>query len=139
MKKLTSLQFSSLESYIFNCIAFENYGINPETNEDKINTLIETFKSEFWHDYNQKYYKYDIKVGFANWLMGLPSCFNVDFENYRILEIGKEWNFDLSTEVKEDRFLENWFKMVTNSVFYLYNKKSFKQVRASQKEVLTSK
>lgn len=119
--KISAEQYGKIENYIFECIDFENYGLNPEGKKAKIDLLMETFKSEYWHDYNKKYYKNDIKVGFENWLMGLPSCFNVDFENYRILEIGKEWGFDLSTEAKEDKFLTQWFKMITESVFYLHS------------------
>ena len=115
----TAKQYEKIENYIFDCIDFENYGLNPETKKEKIKLLIETFKSEFWHDYNKQYYKHDTVNGFANWLMGLPSCFNVDFENYRILEIGKNWGFDLSSEKKGDNFLNQWFLIISKSVFYL--------------------
>jgi len=135
--KTTNEQFNILENYILKCIDFENYGKNPDSKEEKINLLIETFKDEYWHEYNKNHYNHDIKKGFSSWLSGLPSCFNVDFENYRILELGKLWMFDLSTENKEDRFLENWFSMVTNSVFYLYNRKDFRKVRSEQKKLST--
>lgn len=115
-------QNEKIENYIFYCIDFENYGFNPKTKKEKINLLVETFKGEFWHDYNKQYYKYNTVNGFVNWLMGSPSCFNIDFENYRILELGKEWGFDLSTEKKEDVFISQWFVMITKSVFYLQSK-----------------
>ena len=122
--KTTKSQFAQIEKYIFDCIDFQGYEFK-ETSDKKelLSNLIETFKIEFWHDYNQKYYKGDIKIGFENWLLGLPSSFNVDFENYRILEIGGDWGFDLSSETKEDKFISQWFQMISNSVFYLYNKK----------------
>lgn len=119
---MTANQHKEVEKYIFECIDFENYGLNPESKKEKIALLIETFKNEFWNEFNKHRYKQDIKNGFFNWLAGLPSCFNVDFENHKILEIGKSWGFDLSTEKKQDQFIENWFKMVTNSVFYLKSK-----------------
>lgn len=98
--KPTQQQYEKIENYIFDCIDFENYGFNPKTKKEKINLLVETFKGEFWHDYNKQYYKNDMVNGFSNWLMGLPSGFNIDFENYIILEIGKYWGFDLSSEKK---------------------------------------
>jgi len=116
------MKTTQIENYIFECIDFENYGFNPETKKEKLKLLIETFKAEHWHDYNKNYYKHNTLNGFVGWSQGLPSCFNIDFENYRILEIGKSWGFNLDTEKKETLFLENWFKMIAKSIFYLNSK-----------------
>jgi hypothetical protein len=52
----------------------------------------------------------------------LPSWLNVDFENYHILEKGKVWGYDLSTEKKEDAFLEKWFPMCAHKVMQMLHK-----------------
>lgn len=103
---------------------------------DKLQFLFDTFKSEYWHDYNKKYYKWNIQEAFKNWVMGLPSVFNIDFENYRILEIAKEWGqipttidtdiprkqYDKMVEDLEDHIIENWFNFITNKTFQLFRK-----------------
>lgn len=121
--KITEKQYEQIKNYIFDCIDFEDYDFE-KTNDKKelLSNLIETFKNEYWHEYNKQYYKYNTINGFVSWLQGLPSSFNVDFENHKILEIAKNWNFDISTEKKENEFLNNWFKMIAKSVFYLQSK-----------------
>ena len=55
----------------------------------------------------------------ADHLMGLPSYLNIDYENYKILEIGKEWGYDLSSEQKEDVFLSLWFSRMSAVILKL--------------------
>lgn len=73
---------------------------------------------------NKRYYKNDIKAAFASWMQGLPSSFNIDFENYEILKIGKKWGLlaKNATERQEDAFLNKWRSLIATSVFYLENK-----------------
>ena len=106
--------------YILNCIDGEGYGKILFTDKDKLQFLADTFKSEYCFTENLKYYGSYSKT-FENWLMGLPSCFNVDFENYEVLRIAKIWGSipENATEKQEDKILGNWFSFIANKTFQL--------------------
>ena len=88
--------------------------------QNEIGLVYEAFEEEFWHPYNKKRYKNHVK-GFANYLMGLPSCLNFPFYNYDILEAAKKSKeFDLSTEEDQDKFLEDYFENLALAFFNLY-------------------
>ena len=88
--------------------------------KDEIGLVYEAFEDEFWHPYNKKRYKNHIQ-GFANYLMGLPSCLNFPFYNYDILEAAKKSKeFDLSTEEDQEKFLEDYFENLALAFFNLY-------------------
>ena len=104
-----------VNAYILAAIDSDGYELEkqPETDTEKLQFLADTFKKEFMHDNSLRYYG-TYQNCFANWLMGLPSCFNIAFENYRILEIAKEWGSlpKEATEKQEDRVLSNWFALI---------------------------
>lgn len=125
MKQTTVV--TDFENYLLSCIDSENYDINGlplDTNEEKLQFLAECFKSEYCHEYNMKYYKGNKIKMFASWISGLPSSFNIAFENYEILNLGVL--FDLihanASEETEDVFLQNWFDMVAKTTFELSRK-----------------
>jgi hypothetical protein len=61
---------------------------------------------------------------FENWLMGLPSCFVVDFENYVILELAYKWGSlqPEDKEAKKEKIIANWFNFITAKTFQLFKK-----------------
>jgi hypothetical protein len=104
-----------VNSYILAAIDCEGYDLEkqPETDAEKLQFLADTFKREFMHDNTLRYYG-TYQNALANWIMGLPSCFNIAFENYRILEIAKEWRTlpQDATEKQEYKVLSNWFALI---------------------------
>lgn len=110
-------------SYILNAVDGEGYGKVLTSDKDKLQFIADCFNSEYGHKENIKYYG-SYSNCFKNWLMGLPSCFNIDFENYRIIEIAKEWNSlpANATDRQEDKILDNWFSFITNKTFQLMKK-----------------
>lgn len=107
-------------SYILQAIDGEGYERTFSNDTERLQFLADTFKSEYgWYAEQVGHLK-----AFREWLMGLPSSFNVDFENYRIIEIAKEWG-SLSpnaTERQEDKILDNWFSFIANKTFQLMKK-----------------
>lgn len=105
-----------VNAYILAAIDCDGYELEkqPETDTEKLLFLADTFKAEFMHENTLRYYG-TYQNCFANWLMGLPSCFNIDFENYRILEIAKEWGSlpQDATDKQEDKVISNWFNLVS--------------------------
>jgi hypothetical protein len=99
-------------TYILNAIDGDNYGIVLNTDAEKLQFLSDTFEKEYGFMIK--------KVGYLKalieWMQGLPSAFNVDFENYRIIEIAKEWGSipEDATDKQEDKILDNWFNLIAN-------------------------
>lgn len=116
-KQLNTLAFN----YILNAIDSEGYEVTTNTDQEKIQFVLTTFISE--QSYNIDYYG-NIQTAFTNWLMGLPSCVNIDFENYQIIELAKNWGSipQNATEAQEDKIINNWFNFITNKFFQLAKK-----------------
>jgi len=116
-----------IHAYIIGAINCEGYDLTtePQTDDEKLSFVADCFKKEYLFPANLKRYG-SYQAVFANWLMGLPSCINIDFENYRILEIGKEWGsfegFEPGTkkyEKRENQILQNWFNLIAANTLQL--------------------
>ena len=92
--------------YLFDCIDTEQIGENA-TDKEKINFVFKTFEDEYGNPYNKRIYPNECER-LAQYLRGLPSCVNVAFADYDIIQIGKSWGF-CKTSKAEDKFVENCF------------------------------
>ena len=112
-----------IEQYILNCISSEGYDITAETPAEKVKFLIDTYLAEYEYTENLRYYG-NRQNCFKNWCMGLPSAFNIDFENYRIIELGVKWGLLAAnaSEVKQDKFIERYWNGLYMSVRKLAKK-----------------
>ena len=110
-------------SYIINCVDGEGYGRELNNAQEKLQFVADTFKAEYVCPENLRRYGSYQEV-FRQWLMGLPSSFNVDFENYRIIEIAKEWGSipTNATERQEQKIIDNWFNLIASKTFQLMKK-----------------
>jgi hypothetical protein len=117
-----SAQFKkNVFNYILSSIDGEGYGIDPNTDSEKVNFVLATFQSEYAHGI--KYYQSEQRA-FSEWLAGLPSCMNIEYRNYFILELAKEWGSIPAdaTEKQEDKILNNWFNFISVNFFQLASK-----------------
>jgi hypothetical protein len=117
---------NKIEQYIIDAIDGESYGKELKTTEEKLQFVLDTFVSEKWSwEKNQGKYLYN---SFEDWLRGLPTAFNIDFYNFKILKLGKKWNYipKNATEEQEDQFLENYWSMITIQTFKLFKKYGIK-------------
>jgi hypothetical protein len=115
-------EFKALvNNYILNAIDTEAYEVQANTEAEKLQFLADTFKKEYGHEV-KRYGNYQGTL--AQWFMGLPSVFNVDFENYRIIEIAKEWGSlpANATEKQEDKIISNWFNFIAAKTMQLMSK-----------------
>jgi hypothetical protein len=108
--------------YILNCInenLKEEYLLEnePETDQEKLQFVFDTFKSEYGFNIN----RYGLQGAFKEWLSGLPSVIHIDFENYKILELAEKWESlpKNASESKQDKLLLNWFNFITVKFFQL--------------------
>jgi hypothetical protein len=114
-------QNQKLLDYVVSCINSEGYNVTLETEKDKIKFLIDTFKKEYCFKENLRYYG-GFQKTFENWLMGLPSAFNIDYENHRILELYSYKELDLpfqDTEKGREKALQQWWGRVYMAVVFL--------------------
>lgn len=131
------------EQTILESINLEGYKIPKKiTMERKINFIYLTFKSEYVHENNKHLPNEKL---FCEWLQGLPSCLNIPFMNYEILENAKNAGFfniirstihldSTKTEEeiiatgerlqrKENYFLDNYFMNLSMAFFNLKRNK----------------
>lgn len=111
MKKTKEIR-QKTEAYILDCIDPDGYGVVCRTDKEKLNFLYSTFKKEYGDQL--RYYGNNEQTAFVNWLQGLPSCFNIDFTNYRILELLREWGVipeGMETR-KEEKYLSYWWNKI---------------------------
>jgi hypothetical protein len=54
-------------------------------------------------------------------LQGLPSCLNIVFSNYDIIQLAKSWESlpENATEKQEDKILSNYFNFMAAKFFQL--------------------
>lgn len=109
--------YTFYEKTIIDNIDFEGYGFNNDMYlYDKIKTLYNIFKREYVHNNNKHLSEVYL---FSEWLRGLPSSLTVPFENYLILQNALLNGFDVSTEDKEDKFLEKYWTRLAEAFFTL--------------------
>lgn len=113
--------YNQREAYILNAIDGEGYERELNTDQEKLAFLVATFLSEYgWALKRDKSHQ----QVFCDWMQGLPSSFNVAFENYRIIEIAKDWG-SLAADADdkaEDKILDNWWNFIYMGVLRLMRK-----------------
>jgi hypothetical protein len=113
-------------NYILDSIDGDGYGVELTTDKQKVDFVYDTFKSEYAHQI--KYYGNEVRA-FAEYLAGLPSCINIEFRNFYILEMAKQWGSipENATEKQEEKILSNWFNYIAINFFQLRAKLSLKE------------
>lgn len=81
MKAETKNKF---RAYILECIQLEEYGINTQDPAEKLQAFVNIFNDEYSYSKNNKRFPLT-QVRLQEWLMGLPTGFNVVF-NYHEIE-----------------------------------------------------
>jgi len=108
------------EKYVIDCIDSEGYDVTTNTPEEKLKFLRKTFRSEYGHMID----RVGEQRAFKEWIMGLPSSFNLEFNNYDILKLAKKSGSlpENATDKQEDRVLENYFNFMTAKTFQAFRK-----------------
>lgn len=110
----------ALDIYILNAIDADNYDVVLKSDKDKLQFLFDCFKSEYHKEKNVK--------GFEDWIRGLPSSFNIDYDFEKIVNLS--YMFDLmkadADEEDEDYIQNNWFKIIAKEVYQLFDEYKIK-------------
>ena len=114
MKK--PINYTGLEKYIFDCIDFPEYQKNPIEKREKLLYLLEVCKRE------KRYNTYITeKAMFIDWCYGLPDYFNMDYQQYKVIELMKAFNIPVPKN--EFEVYERWYGQLYDSIKYLISKK----------------
>lgn len=97
-----------LKQYIIDLIAdCDDADFNTKTKREKVEFMKTRFESEM---------RYNIKAdgrfkAMIYWFQGLCNTVPLEYENYKIIELGKEWGTipKNASESKEDLWLENYW------------------------------
>ena len=111
--------------YLLDSIDFSGYGLpEPRTNKDKINLFFGVFMSEY--GYNLK--RMSEWEALTEWLSGLPSCINIDFANYDIIERAKKYGSLApgASDKDQDKLLSNYWDFMANKLIKLHNGRGVK-------------
>lgn len=110
--KLTKQQhvYAKAYNYILDAIDASGCDKHPKTDKEKLQFVVDTFKSEYGFNIQRM----RTQRAFTEWLKGLPSSINIDFENYRIIEIAKDWGSlpKDANDKQEDKILDSWFNFI---------------------------
>jgi len=115
--------YAKINPYILDAIDGSGYDKELNTDTEKLQFLADTFKAEYVFPENVRQYpnRQDL---FAQWLMGLPSSFNIDFNYCDIIRLAKEWDTipQNATEKQEDKVCANWFNLIALKTMQLMAK-----------------
>lgn len=113
--KLNSKQYA----YILDAITLDNYGMDADAMSDteKVAELFKVFDEEYSTHYEKRRYPNSVER-LANWFRGLPSVFNIAFDDASIIETGKSWGY-CQTDQKAAAFVENWWNAIAAKTFQL--------------------
>jgi hypothetical protein len=114
---------AKINQYILNAIDGEGYEREPQTEQQKLLFLATTFKSEYCYPQNFVIH-HTVQNILAEWISGLPSCFNIDFSYADILKAAKSFGNlpETMTEKQEDKIIANWFNFIASHTLQLMNR-----------------
>lgn len=114
---------AKINQYILNAIDGSGYEREPQTEQQKLLFLATTFKSEYCYPQNFVIHNTVQKV-LTEWISGLPSCFNIDFNYCDILKVAKSFGNlpETMTAKQEDKILTNWFNFIAAHTLQLMNR-----------------
>lgn len=121
--KLTTKQKQQYNTYLLDSIDFDGFDfVAPTNNKEKILKFFEVFNTEAGYNVG--------RIGEFNalteYLQGLPSCINIVFTNYDILELAKKYGSlsKNSTDKEDQKILDNYYSFMANNLIKLKNKYS---------------
>lgn len=125
MKTYTTKELNeNVRNYIINSIEFvDDTDNNNLPLKEKLILLLEQFNSEF-NCIQKKKRCPNIINRFADYLQGLPNNINIDFYDFDIINLAKQWHIitELSEKSYIDKIRNNWFNFYSLHFFKLCKK-----------------
>ena len=128
--RITQKTHDLYNQYLLDSIDFSGYELEIElkTNQQLINQLFKTFEKEGGWQVD----RIGLAPALSEWLSGLPSCINIDFANYDIIERAKKYGSLApgATEKDQDKLLSNYWDFMANKLIKLHNGRGVKALLA---------
>ena len=104
-------QFVYVLECIKNCSRANDEDITFATDFDTLQFFFDVFNEEFNNSYNRKLFP-NLSERIGQYLQGLPSCFNIDYWDDEILNLGISWGVLKSKEGrKAEEFINSFFRV----------------------------
>lgn len=115
------MKHDKIDAWLFDCMDFTGYDIEPITQQEKARALYDTFMSEVgkWHI---------PQVGrmqaLVNWLSGLPSSLHIPFNYVDIIALAKELGTipQDASEKKLDAVCEKYFPWLAMRILGMWRR-----------------
>lgn len=109
---MNTTKFDLIEKYIFECIDFSEYEKQPIDKREQLVYLLEICEREkFYNKYKSQ------KAKFIDWCYGLPQAFRMDYQQFKVLELCKEFNLNLPKN--EYELFDFWYGILYTCIVYL--------------------
>jgi len=109
-------------AYVLETVASDLDTWNAENPDKKYPSGLEMVVSRYKVEKAQRYYP-SLQAGIADWLQGLSMSF--EFENYKILEEGKELGYKLDNAHNQRIFIDNWYLRIAKILINEAHKQGF--------------
>jgi hypothetical protein len=118
MSKSSELD-KTVKFYILSTVTGDGYDVEPVTVDEKIHFV----ESCFYKEYGFAVSRYGLQGAVKEWLQGLPSAVNIEFMNYKIIQLAIEWGSLPAdyTEKQADNILENYWNFMAAKLLQLFN------------------
>lgn len=126
MKYITTKELNKKAyAYILDSIDSTDYDVTLTTDESKLKFLYGTFVNEMGWNIS----RIGAVNAFREWLMGLPGAIRIEWENYKIIELAKEWGSipENATDKEEQKILDNYWNLIAVKTFQLFRKYKIKR------------
>ena len=102
---------AAIQAYIISTIDTSGFTGHDGTLKTSLEIIAAEFKRVALFDNNIRYHK-TYQACFIDWLQGLPSCINIDYMNYRILELMESFGLPLPANKEETDGIDLFFALI---------------------------
>lgn len=103
---------TAVKEYILNAIDFDGYdnSLPTATDADKLQSLDKVFRAEYGFMIDRVGYQ----AAMREWISGLPSCFDIEYRNYEIIQLAIEWQSipATATDAQKNKIIDNFFNFI---------------------------
>lgn len=111
-------KYTQENAYILNSIDASGYNKDPQGPMEKLKFVHETLLNE----YGWRIAQVGLLEALTDWIAGLPSSLNIDFENSKIFYLAVEWK-RLPKDPSDTRlqnYLNKWFRFMAMRLLGLW-------------------
>ena len=114
---------NNVYKFLLNAIEFEELGDVELSDREKIDYFFSEFESQANYEYNLKRLPNN-QERLADWIGGLPSCIDIPFANYDVLQLVESLHECEIPDNKKDIILSNYFNHLAYMLISLKDKLS---------------